>query len=769
MGRRLKVEAVYNWILYPRDFSQVTSPAQFTIGSFVVKKVIEGEYMEGSSLVAKGILVPNEQSYCGVLFELDGDYVTETNGKSALVVTHCTPATPTNKRETIAFLSCGILKGVGKKTAEKMYCEFGEKVIEIIDKEPDKLIVVPGISKARAKVIAESFKAKGANVMGFAEKLREYKLPEGVALRAFEVLGIDGMDLIDKSVYYLVNRRILNFQQVEAAARTSPKYDPLDSVRLEKAILTLLYQNETGGKFFPHGGNLFCKLNDLTSAVLKLLGNLNNDLYTVYETLKNMAQQKLIYWDRQDNTIYRYPTYEAEQEAAERVARQIRKPRLVRSELRDELEKECLSRNLVLGDEQKDAVLMALQQPMSVITGFPGTGKTTIQQVILALLNKVYKQEALLLAPTGRASKRMMESTGHSASTIHSALQLNESEELGRDKSPRITTDLLIVDEASMMDIFVFRALMRYTEAKRICIVGDIDQLPSVGCGCVLKDLIGTPLISLTRLQHIYRQTKVSGIIENAMHIRNGEFKMHLDDTFYMKQLENEKTVATICALYEKMVEKYGQEDVILLSPYRRNGTLCTNVLNRILQERLNPDRGQGKYLRKKDGSEVFRVGDPILLMKNMQEKGVVNGDVGKLKSVSTEGDFITVDFDGKNVTFLHEDIQYLDLSYATTVHKSQGSEYKCVILIMSESMKLLLRRPIIYTAVTRARDIACIICDGLPYGGKPDYKSVSMAISTLDDSSRLSKLSKRISNEVKLQEIRENAKHEKAKAAANG
>ncbi|MBR6487483.1 MAG: AAA family ATPase [Clostridiales bacterium] len=750
---KLKVEAVYNWILYPRDFSQVTNPAMYTIGSFIVKKVLEGEFL-GSDLTCKGILIPKTQEQTGVLFTLEGDYKMDNQGRYALIVTYCAPAVPTTKRETIAFLSCGILKGVGKKTAEKMYSEFGDSVLEVIDKTPEKLTIVPGISEKKAQLIGESYKTRGADVMGFAEKLRVYHIPDEVALRAYEVLGTDGIELIDRSVYNLVHRRIMSFQQVEAAARTADSYDPRDPVRLEKAVLTCLFQNETGGQFFPHGGNLYCGLNELTKAVLGLLGNLDGDLYSIYNILKVMDQKKMIMWDRMANVIYRYPTYQAEQEAAERVARQIRKPRLTRDDLKTELENECLSRKLVLGEEQKEAVLMALQQPMSVITGFPGTGKTTIQKVILALLERVYKETAVLLAPTGRASKRMMESTNHPASTIHSALQLNESEDLSADKEPRIKTDLLIVDEASMMDIFVFRALMRYTEAKRICIVGDIDQLPSVGCGCVLKDLIETPMMSLTRLQHIYRQSGISGIIENAMHIRNGEFKFKLDETCHLVQTEDSAATPIICKVYEQMVQKYGQEDVILLSPYRRNGELCTNNLNRVLQARLNPDRGQGKYLRKKDGSEVFRVGDPILLMKNMQEKGVVNGDVGKLKSVSSDGDFITVDFDGKDVTFMHDDIQYLDLSYATTVHKSQGSEYKCVILVMSESQSLLLKRAIIYTAVTRAKEKMIII---------GQTKAIVKAIGSIDTYQRKSLLTKRTGIEIKIQETREAERHEKA------
>lgn len=760
MKIHIKVEAVYGWLLFPKDFSQITKPSQYTIGSFSVKRVIEGEgtgIAEGFNLVAKGILIPKEQCCVGVLYELEGDYSQDSKGRWSLEVLSCVPAKPTNKQETIAFLSCGILKGVGKKTAEKLYCEFGEKVIEVIENDPMKLTSVPGISKNKAKLIGESYQTRGANVMGFAKKLREYKLPDEIALKAYEVLGKGGIELIDISVYHLVNRRILSFEQVEAAARASGKYNARDPIRIEKAILSVLIQNEAGGPLFPNGGNLFCKLTDLTSKVLLYLRNLDNDLYTVFEIMKSMDSRKLIHWDRERGIVYRYQTYEAEKESAEQVARQLRLPRLKKDNLRDELEKECLTRNLLLGDEQKDAVIMALEQPMSVITGFPGTGKTTIQQVILALLDKVYGEKAVLLAPTGRASKRMMESTGHVASTIHSALQLNESEELGKDKQPRITTDLLIVDEASMMDIYVFRALMRYTNAKRICIIGDIDQLPSVGCGCVLKDLIETPLISLTRLNRIYRQTKISGIIENAMHIRKGELKLTLDDTFRLATVDDEPAVQVICALYERMIQKYGKDDVILLSPYRRNGILCTNNLNQVLQNRLNPDIGQGTYLRRKDGSLVFRVGDPILLMKNMQEKGVVNGDVGRLKSISSDGDFITVDFYGKDVQFFHDDIQYLDLSYATTVHKSQGSEYKCVILVLSESMQLLLKRGIIYTAVTRAKDECCCIVSS--------KSAVVKAISTVDASIRYSRLTPTIKDVLHHLEEQENKKEKRAKA----
>lgn len=727
----LKVNAVFSWMLYP-DFKKITSDSEWTVCSFKVKDVLTSDLdLKGRKITATGNFLPKKEEEIGVLFTLEGEYI-QDNGRWTLKCCSCVPATPTDRQETVAFLQA-VLPGVGPKIADRIYSEFGDQTISILENEPKKLSIVPGISEAKARMLGESYHARGTHVQQFAQLLKEWNISEEVAVKAYEVLGPKGTELVKKSIYHLVDRKILEFNQVEAYARRRGDFEPYDPIRLQKGILQCLYGNETG-RTFDQSGNLYVRLNDLAKASIALL-NLRDDVTTIYRTLHVMDNLKLIHWDEYQNIIYRYKTFEAEKTSAERVARQLMKPSFSIEKIPKALEKECKERKIELGDEQKAAVMMALQQPFSVITGFPGTGKTTIQQVILALLKTVYDENAVLLAPTGRASKRMQESTGHPAKTIHSALGLtDEAEPTGADDKARITTDLLIVDESSMMDIFVFSSLMRFVEAKRICIIGDIDQLPSVGPGAVLRDLIETPLVPVTRLSKIYRQEKINGIIINSKFVRDGEHKMLKDVAFHFEELPDEQIQQRIIEEYEKQVKVYGQENVILLSPYRRTNNLSTTLLNQDLQERMNPDRGQGKFQRRKDGSMFFRVGDPILCMKNMADKDVMNGDVG----ICIEADdmHVLVNFDGREVDFERKDAQFLDLSYATTVHKSQGSEYKCVLLILSLSQKYLINRGILYTAISRSRE-ECFV-----FGQINCY---SYAISCVDQYRRQTQLSERI------------------------
>ena len=727
----LKVNATFTWMLYP-GFQKVTSETEFSICSFKVKDVLTSDLdLKGKKLFAKGNFLPKKEEQVGVLYTLEGDYVQE-NGRWTLICCSCVPATPTDRQETVAFLQA-VLPGVGPKIADRIYSEFGDQTLSVLENDPSKLAIVPGITKAKAKLIGESYHNRGAHVQQFAQLLKEWNISEEIAVKAYEVLGPKSSELVKKSIYHLVDRKILEFNQVEAYARKRDDFDLYDPIRLEKGILQCLYGNESG-RTFDQSGNLYVRLNDLAKAAIALL-NLRDDVTTIYRTLRMMDKQKLIHWDEYQNIIYRYKTFEAERVAAERVARQMMKPSFSVEGLSEAMEKECEERKIKLGKEQKDAVIMALQQPFSVITGFPGTGKTTIQQVILALLKKVYDENAVLLAPTGRASKRMQESTGHTARTIHSALGLtDEAEPTGAADKARITTDLLIVDEASMMDIFVFSSLMRFVEAKRICIIGDIDQLPSVGPGAVLRDLIETPLIPVTRLSKIY-QEKINGIIINSKLVRDGEHKIvHDKSAYHFEELPDDQIQKRVIEEYERQVGIYGQENVILLYPYRRTNNLSTTLLNQDLQERMNPDRGQGSFQRRRDGSMYFREGDPILCMKNMADRDVMNGDVG----ICTEADdsHVVVNFDGRDVSFERKDAQFLDLSYATTVHKSQGSEYKCVLLILSLSQKYLINRGILYTAISRSKE-QCYI-----FGQMDCY---SYAISCVDQYRRQTQLSDRI------------------------
>ena len=379
----LKINAYFTHLLYPNDFSQIESDTSFTIAIFTVKDVLSSNMnLKGQRLIAKGNFLPKKQEQLKVLFTLEGDYSQDNKGRMTLDCCSCVPATPTNKQEMIAFLSCGVLKGVGPKIAEKMYSEFGDQVLSILEKEPTKLEVVPGISKAKAKVIGDSYRERGMHVQEFAKQLKEWDISEEIAVKAYEVLGPKSGLLVKESLYHLVDRRVMTFTDVDNILRRQGLFETREPVRIEKGILHLLHENETG-RLFGQNGNLYVGLNDLTKNACTLLG-LDDDVETIYDALTDMDKKQIIHWDQYKNVIYRFKTFEAERKAAEKVARQLRKPSLTKEGLEKELELECFERHIELGDEQKAAVLMALQQPFSVITGFPGTGKTTIQQIILA-------------------------------------------------------------------------------------------------------------------------------------------------------------------------------------------------------------------------------------------------------------------------------------------------------------------------------------------------------------------------------------------------
>lgn len=726
---KVRVLATFTWILFPHSFEAIKSVTDFTINTFKVKEVLEGDF-DGKEIVAKGKLLPKSKDEIGVLYLLEGEYGKDKTGRYSLDCSVAEIAKPTTKEEMTAFLSCGVIKGIGPKIASRMWDCFGEDVIRVIEEEPERLCEVKGISPKKAEAIALSYQKKGGSVREFIGKLKKYEIPEEVAVRAFDVLGADREKMLSESIYHLVNREIMSFAQIEKVARKNPNYDPLDPIRLEKAVLTVLMQSEMSGELFRNGGNLYCPYHELIEKTKKLLGNVSSDS-PIHQTLKVLEDSDKVFIDTEHEAIYRFVTYKAESDAARLVAYQLKKSIPEKPELSEILEQACDEKGITLGEEQKRAVLMALENPLSVITGFPGTGKTTIQKLILTLLRDVYHEKAILVAPTGRAAKCMMDSTGYPAGTIHSTLGLMGEGSIMEDiplESKR-RTDLLIVDEASMMDIYLFRALMERVSAKRIVIIGDIDQLPSVGCGAVLKDLIETNLVPLTRLSRIYRQKNVNGILINAMHIRSGEYKMCIDSAFQLHELSDSEISQKVVDEYLQKVKEVGLDNVILLTPYRRIGTLCSNVLNQVIQEKVNPDKGQPSFRRNKLDDMYFRVGDPILLMKNMMEKGIVNGDVGLCTGCGE--DEITVKFQDKEVTFSREEAKHLDLSYATTVHKSQGSEYQVVIMVLSMSQKGMLKRPILYTGLTRCKSFFSLYSSRSAYGlsikQEETYKRLSL------------------------------------------
>jgi exodeoxyribonuclease V alpha subunit len=364
---------------------------------------------------------------------------------------------------------------------------------------------------------------------------------------------------------------------------------------------------------------------------------------------------------------------------------------------------------LILAGSQRQAVATAINSKISVITGGPGVGKTTIIRALVEIFS-VRKLKVLLAAPTGRAAKRMAESTGRDASTLHRLLKFNpQKRSFEHDENNPLDADVLILDESSMIDIQLMDQLVRALPDRiTLVLVGDTDQLPSVGPGNVLRDIIASGIIPFTKLDTIFRQDTRGLIVKNAHHINNGEqLEDSGDDFFFIETAEPDKVVARVCDLMTNRIPAkfhFSTSDIQVLTPMRRN-QLGADNLNVVLQQAVNP---MGPSLKK--GSTLFRRGDRVMQMRNNYDKEVFNGDVGFIDEVNQEEGFLTVDFDDRHVIYELGELDELVLAYASTVHKSQGSEYPAVIVVLATQHFKLLQRNLLYTAVTRGRKLVCIV-----------------------------------------------------------
>ena len=364
---------------------------------------------------------------------------------------------------------------------------------------------------------------------------------------------------------------------------------------------------------------------------------------------------------------------------------------------------------LILAGSQRQAVATAINSKISVITGGPGVGKTTIIRALVEIFS-VRKLKVLLAAPTGRAAKRMAESTGRDASTLHRLLKFNpQKRSFEHDENNPLDADVLILDESSMIDIQLMDQLVRALPDRiTLVLVGDTDQLPSVGPGNVLRDIIASGIIPFTKLDTIFRQDTRGLIVKNAHHINNGEqLEDSGDDFFFIETAELDKVIARVCDLMTNRIPAkfhFSTSDIQVLTPMRRN-QLGADNLNVVLQQAVNP---MGPSLKK--GSTLFRRGDRVMQMRNNYDKEVFNGDVGFIDEVNQEEGFLTVDFDDRHVIYELGELDELVLAYASTVHKSQGSEYPAVIVVLATQHFKLLQRNLLYTAVTRGRKLVCIV-----------------------------------------------------------
>ena len=632
---------------------------------------------------------------------------------------------PTTKDGIREFLASGAMKGIGRKTAAAIVSEFGTDTLRVIEEEPQRLTEISGIGPKTAEKIASAFSQQRefANITMY---LQQFGITANYAMKLYQVYGADTIREIEENPYKLVEDVFgIGFKKADKiAARMGIAQD--DPHRIMSGIrFTLAYFAGEGNTYLPE--NVLCeKAGQLLDVAIEL----------IRETLTEMAFTGDIHMESIDGrlAVFLMPYYMAEQNVCKCLAN-IGSAQLkpLQGDMQSLISRTENSTGIFLSENQKHAVITSLNMGVSVITGGPGTGKTTIINTMISLLEASGLKTAIA-APTGRAAKRITETSGHYASTIHRLLEyyFSESENMmrfGRTREDPLEYDAVIVDEASMIDLLLMNGLVSAIRpGTRLIIVGDADQLPSVGAGNVLRDIIDSEYIYCTKLTEIFRQAKESMIVVNAHRINHGEYPScnDKDKDFFLLRRSSEKemlsTIKQLCLsrLPDFYTDISATADIQILTPVRK-GLLGSINLNRELQEVLNPPNPGAE--EKTFGERIFREGDKVMQIKNNYQlkwknledftegEGIFNGDVGFIHKVDREFNEITVIYDDiKYVTYNFNQMDELELAYAVTVHKSQGSEFPIIIMPVSWFPPMLATRNLLYTAVTRGKRAVVLV-----------------------------------------------------------
>ena len=608
------------------------------------------------------------------------------------------------------YLSSNMIKGVGPVMAQRLIDKFGVKVLEIIDQEPQRLLEVEGIGPKKMEMIEKSW-AEQREIRALMLFLQSHEVAPTFATRIFKKYGKESVQKLKENPYDLAyDIQGIGFKTADKMA-LKLGFAPDCEQRLQAAVsYTLFKLSEKGHLFYPQ--------EDLVEKVQAILGDIDEDL--IYRAILSLIERKRIF--REDllqqgikNAIYLSHFYRLEKEVASRLYHLFNHPAAFsQSKVESILQDLTAKLKFTLSEEQKQAIYGACTSKVFVITGGPGTGKTTITRMIV----QIYKKLGLkikLAAPTGRAAKRLSEATGETALTIHRLLGATPGGQLTHNEDNKLPLDVLIVDEVSMLDgPLCFHLLRALPLTCRLIFVGDVHQLPSVGPGNILADILKSEVIPCARLTTIFRQARESMIVINAHRINEGKFPIASKkqppkaDFFWVEQSDpariQELIVRMVC---ERMPEVYGLnplKDVQVLTPMHK-GEVGTNELNRLLQERLNAN-GQELKLKQR----VFKVGDRVMQIRNNYEKDVFNGDLGWIKEIKQEEGELVVDYEDVEVSYDFDELDELTLAYAVSVHKSQGSEYPAIIMPVVTQHFMLLQRNLIYTGLTRAKRLAVLV-----------------------------------------------------------
>ena len=631
----------------------------------------------------------------GEKLKLTGEYETHPKHGQQFKIDSFSIIYPTSTASISKYLGSGLVKGIGPATAEKIVDVFGENTLEIMDNDTDKLLQVEGIGKKKLVQIKKSWLEQKAvkDIMLF---LQSVDISPAYALKIYRTYGKDSIKIVQENPYQLTyDVWGIGFKIADTIGK-SAGFNEDHPKRVKAGIIYVL--NEAS-----NDGHVFLPMHELVNNCSEILNIDLSDSLPLFREMEDYGLLKIL-----NEKVYLSHYYRAERNIENKISALYSGSSVFS-------EKELNSVRLKPGyysDEQVGAIRNSLTHKILILTGGPGTGKTTALKGIIDSY-KYLNKKIMLAAPTGRAAKRMSEVIGFEAKTIHRLLEYNPQDQIfARDEDNPLESDLLVIDEVSMLDTLLMNSLINaVTPDTTLVLVGDINQLPSVGPGNILHDLIKSGKIPTVMLTKIFRQAEESNIVVNAHKINRGEFPAlqnnENSDFFFMQEPESSLIPDIIVELCTKRISsKYGfdpMKDIQVLTPMYKGDAGADN-LNSILQSALN--KNEVMITR---GKRSYKIGDKVMQLRNNYEKDVFNGDIGLIQSIDTENQKLEIIFNEKIVPFDFLDLDDITLAYAITVHKSQGSEYPCVILPLTTAHYIMLQRNLLYTAVTRASRLMII------------------------------------------------------------
>ena len=721
----------FSRLLYPKSLEEARD------GSYMIalfrpnEKVLDAQGNRLNSIKVVGHFLP---TVAGVKVDMAGHWKKDARYGLQFEMESYEEIVGSDKRSIVAYLSSGMIPGIGSVLAERIYNTFGAQTLEVLDQDPSRVSEVLGISKKKCEQFCRAY-METRSARKLINLLAPFNISAPQAIKLRQQLGTNAQRLLMEFPYMVFERDLIDFEIADQLAQASgiPQNAP---ERLAAGLIYALKQAE-------HEGHLCMHKETFVRRAVNLLRAPQVTWKAVAQRAFEMIKEgrlSLFY-----DYVYRPIMAKAEEDVATWICDMLHRDSLpYMGDLDDEIDGQQTEMGFTFAEEQRHAIRTALISPICIISGGPGTGKTSIQRAILNIYKKSFPDSNVVCcAPTGRAARRMEQSTGYPASTIHKVLNLTAGEVHELKDIDLLEADLVLVDEVSMMDMlttwYLFNAL---PPSCRLILVGDADQLPSVGPGAVLNELLACGQLPAVILDKVFRQSEGSLVAENAQRIRHGVTDLEFGDDFqFWPSAEETQSAQYLMWFYKREVDRYGVDNVALLTPFRKKSKTGVYSLNAALHDTINPASQEKDEIE--TGQRILRVGDKVMQMKNRDFAS--NGDIGYICTSKRDSDGILVEVDfGDDRVVAYEDAESLrqvELAYAATIHKSQGSEYDAVLINIQNMHGKMLNRALIYTAETRAKKQVIIV---------GDWEAVVRAIQTADTKRRNTMLAVRINDLTK-------------------